>query len=372
MKIHCTLPLSLLILFGSFIQAEQKKEPATNSKNAQATNSAEEAPEPTEQERKQMAALKTHFPDGLVDKDGNAVELDALKGKMIGIYFSASWCAPCRVFTPQLISHRNRYKSDFEVVFVSSDRSDEAMKKYMEKMPWPAVKFDSKSRGILGKKYGVRGIPSLILLNADGSLNTRNGRGVIVSKTDMKKYKAEGKTAAAPPSNTAPKVPKLPALSLDRHFSDGIVDREGKPVNLAELKGKIVGLYFSASWCGPCKRFTPILKKYYEKYPDDFEVVFVSGDRSADSMAKYIKDADMPWASIPFGKSSIKALNQRYQINGIPSLVLINDQGELISKDGRQLVHASKPLDMTALAKGEVEVYLCGRCRVPHVRTIRK
>ena len=41
------------------------------------------------------------------DRDGNSVTLDDLKGKYIGLYFSASWCGPCRRFTPKLIWNYN-------------------------------------------------------------------------------------------------------------------------------------------------------------------------------------------------------------------------------------------------------------------------
>ena len=50
---------------------------------------------------------------------------------------------------------------------------------------------------------------------------------------------------------------------------------------------KIYGLYFSAHWCGPCRKFTPKLVEYYNKivgeHPE-FEIIFVSSDKSADAM----------------------------------------------------------------------------------------
>ncbi len=61
------------------------------------------------------------FPQGLVDAQKQPVSVDSLDGKIVGIYFSAQWCPPCRNFTPKLVSFRNANKDDFEVVFVSSD-----------------------------------------------------------------------------------------------------------------------------------------------------------------------------------------------------------------------------------------------------------
>ena len=47
---------------------------------------------------------------------------------------------------------------------------------------------------------------------------------------------------------------------------------------LEPLDGKIVALYFSASWCGPCQQFTPLLKTFYtaiKRLGKPFEIVFV-------------------------------------------------------------------------------------------------
>lgn len=42
----------------------------------------------------------------LLSADGREVSASDLKGKTVGLYFSAGWCQPCKVFTPQLIQVR--------------------------------------------------------------------------------------------------------------------------------------------------------------------------------------------------------------------------------------------------------------------------
>ena len=120
----------------------------------------------------------TLFPDGLKDVNGKDIKLETLKGKTVGVYFSAHWCPPCRAFTPKLVAFRDGNRAAFEVVFVSADRSAEAQNKYMKDtgMKWPAVPFDAKSKSALSKKYSVSGIPALIILGKDGSVITKNGR----------------------------------------------------------------------------------------------------------------------------------------------------------------------------------------------------
>ena len=55
---------------------------------------------------------------------------------------------------------------------------------------------------------------------------------------------------------------------------------EGDTLRLSDFRGKIVLIDFWASWCGPCRRENPHVKKLYEKYKDQgFEILGVSLDR---------------------------------------------------------------------------------------------
>ncbi|KAI9124997.1 hypothetical protein K1719_003613 [Acacia pycnantha] len=72
------------------------------------------------------------------------VKIESLKGKRVGLYFSASWCPPCRRFTPTLKEMYNKEvssKGDFEIVYVSADNADNGFKGYFSKMPWLAIPF---------------------------------------------------------------------------------------------------------------------------------------------------------------------------------------------------------------------------------------
>ena len=121
------------------------------------------------------------FPEELQNAAGESVSRDSLKGKIVGVYFSAEWCPPCRGFTPSLVKFRNANKDDFEVVFVSSDRDAKAQKKYMSgyKMKWPAVKNGSAEARKLKKQFEVRGIPKLVILDQNGKTLTTDGRGAV-------------------------------------------------------------------------------------------------------------------------------------------------------------------------------------------------
>jgi len=93
------------------------------------------------------------------------------------------------------------------------------------------------------------------------------------------------------------------------------------------MKGKdIVMFYFSASWCPPCRKFTPILAKFYEKCckPKGVEIVFISSDQDTKSFTEYF--AKMPWLSLPFEGTEVlkQNLSQKFEVQGIPHLVVLD------------------------------------------------
>ncbi|SRR6266566_4027821 len=95
--------------------------------------------------------------------------------KLIAIYFSAHWCAPCRKFTPELVNYYNRVAPqhpEFELIFFSFDRSNYAMQNYMREanMPWLALDYQKLEGKQAIKKYAGAGIPCLVLIDSTGKV----------------------------------------------------------------------------------------------------------------------------------------------------------------------------------------------------------
>jgi len=120
-------------------------------------------------------------------------------------------------------------------------------------------------------------------------------------------------------------------------------DASGKEVDLATLKGKTVGLYFSAHWCPPCRAFTPSLVKFRDKHAEEnFEIVFVSLDHSSSDKATYIREAEMKWLSVPGARSKeARDLAERFQVKGIPTLIILSPDGSVVTQNGREEVMIS-------------------------------
>lgn len=113
--------------------------------------------------------------ENLVTADGKTVASKQLASQdYVLVYFSAHWCGPCRAFTPDLVKFHNDYSKTgkFEVILVSSDRSEKDMFGYMTeaKMPWLSIPYNNVGASGLSQKHGVIGIPHLALLDKQGNI----------------------------------------------------------------------------------------------------------------------------------------------------------------------------------------------------------
>lgn len=112
-------------------------------------------------------------------------------------------------------------------------------------------------------------------------------------------------------------------------------------IDINEILSKdIICIYFSASWCPPCKLFTPLLKSVYEEWKqqhNSIEIIFASSDRNSYEFSQYFKT--MPWTAIKFeDKSQSQNLQQYLKKNGIPSLVVFDKTGKILDNEGTQTV----------------------------------
>ena len=113
----------------------------------------------------------------------------------------------------------------------------------------------------------------------------------------------------------------------------------GQPFDQSTLAGKIVLVDFWATWCGPCIAEIPNVLEQYQKYHSKgFEVVGISLDQERDALEKFVTERKIPWPILfepSEGSGWQHPLASYYGISGIPTVILIGEDGNVVSLNAR-------------------------------------
>jgi thiol-disulfide isomerase/thioredoxin len=114
-------------------------------------------------------------PDGLLwSSSGERVKLSDYRGKVVIISFWASWCGPCRKELPILVGIQKQAMNSLKVFSInyreSTSRYHEILRALKDALKDVPVTFVSDSDGVLGAKYGVKGIPHMVIIGRDGRI----------------------------------------------------------------------------------------------------------------------------------------------------------------------------------------------------------
>jgi thiol-disulfide isomerase/thioredoxin len=104
------------------------------------------------------------------------------------------------------------------------------------------------------------------------------------------------------------------------------------PFSLAAQKGKYVLIDFWGSWCVPCIRLIPEMKRLNEKYKSRIQFVSVAYDRSNDlkKVQKLIEEKKMTWVQLLDDRNSKNGIIDQFKVNEFPTCLLIDPAGKVI------------------------------------------
>jgi thiol-disulfide isomerase/thioredoxin len=120
-------------------------------------------------------------------------------------------------------------------------------------------------------------------------------------------------------------VPKVNAKTVD-----------GNRFEFANYKDKYILLDFWGTWCVPCLKALPEIKKLNERFSDkDFVLVSVANDKDLEQVRRSISNNDMKWINV--FQNEIAGGNQvdlikKFKVSAYPTLILIDKDGKIISR----------------------------------------
>ena len=111
----------------------------------------------------------------------------------------------------------------------------------------------------------------------------------------------------------------------------------GKTFKSSAWAGKVVLVDFWATWCPPCREEIPHVAKVYEQYHGQgLEIIGVSSDNDKAQLASFLKQhPEMPWPELFAGGSGWHPLTKKFGINSIPTMYLIDRNGNLRTTEAR-------------------------------------
>ena len=287
------------------------------------------------------------------DLKGEELSLEKYKGQVVLLDFWATWCGPCIAELPNVKKTYQKYKDQkFQIIGISLDRSQQALETFVEKRELGWVHYWDQA-GNVANQYKVTGIPSMFLLDGQGVIRKAGLRGhalgtAVAELVEENLTNPGGTPKIIPEPNTPPK--SIPATKLikpkavpqsnpasqptnikvedwvGKHAPDfQVKDLNGEDLSLEKYKGQVVLLDFWATWCPPCIKEIPKLKKVYEKYKDqNFQIIGVSLDRTMPPLAAYVQDEALAW--VHYWDESREVRNQ-YGVRAIPTAFLIDGEG---------------------------------------------
>ena len=111
----------------------------------------------------------------------------------------------------------------------------------------------------------------------------------------------------------------------------------GNQISISDLKGKVVVIDFWATWCGPCVREMPEMKRLYDKFKSEgVEFVGISLDKKSQTLRTYCEENGVTWPQYcEEGRGWDTKISTEWGISSIPRIFILDKEGRIYSVNAR-------------------------------------
>lgn len=161
--------------------------------------------------------------------DGRPIKIDDFAGKFVIVDFFATWCEACLAEIPRVQKQYAKYQQKgLEVIGISIDEDAEQLAKFLKgaELPWPII-HDNHEDPLqrLQMKYGISHLPTVLLLNKEGTVVSLAARGTELERLMQMLFEAPTPAAPAPPTPGESAAGNTPA----KQKANSRVEKENAP-----------------------------------------------------------------------------------------------------------------------------------------------
>ena len=218
----------------------------------------------------------------------------------------------------------------YQQYMAASQEKDEAKMKEIEEK-YNKVEADAKAEEeALMKANSDSYVAAYILSSKMGGMD-------VEELEEQFKILGPNAQASVPGKKIADRIQKMAAVAVGQVAPDFTLETpDGKQLSMHSIKGKVKLIDFWASWCGPCRGENPnVVKVYNEYHPKGLEILSVSLDNNKEKWVEAIEKDGLTWNHVSDLKGWQSAAAQLYGVNGIPHLIVLDENNVIIAKNLR-------------------------------------